>query len=215
VVPWKLFDGDLVHYESIRGNVSRKSADLIRSEYYNVEIHYEALTCSVGHLLDMGTIRRVKIAHSLRMRFLTYCPVMDECQLARELVHETLHALPDHIRNERIPDRILLYCLSDLVDIVGGGRGPSVIINSLQRAITILETHACGDCITKFSRQCPVCLGSVRRIVDLEWTECDQCQTSYHRKCLSRCHECPVCVSAFPPPTSGTDDQTCDIFGTY
>jgi len=186
VIPYKVLEREFVHFDSIRGNVSKESAKLIQSLFYDVSIHYSEIQNS----------ERIKIAHSLRMRFMTFFPVFESCSIARMQISDISRPLPDHIRSpdRDDPQQLLLYCLADIVDIVGGGRGPSVIITTLNRMVGILNFHSCPECMHAFSRICPVCTKFVRQKIDIEWTECQFCLTSFHRICLARCVGCPTCT---------------------
>jgi len=188
VVPWKLVQG----YQSSRGNVSRKSAEMIHSNFYSLCISYSQLS-------SLPLIRSVQ---SIRVRCQTYRPKIEACHQLRESLLQHIVSLPAHFREEMLATEqafsCLDYCLADLVDILGGS---SIIGRTLVACLTILDSHECLKCDRMFTKTCVVCTNKVS-CTDIEWTFCDGCDTWFHRTCHARCiGGCPVCANRIPLQT--------------
>jgi len=185
VVPWKLVQG----YESFRGNVSRKSAEMIHSNFYSLCMSYSQLS----------TLPLIRSVQSIRIRCKTYRPKIEACHQLRESLLQLIVSLPGHFREEMLATEpassCLDYCLADLVDILGGS---SIIGRTLVACLTILDSHECLNCDRMFTKTCLVCTNEVS-CTDIEWTYCDGCDTWFHRTCHARCiGGCPVCANRIP-----------------
>ena len=197
VIPWKLVQG----FDTFRGNVSRKSADIIHANFYAVCIPYSQLS-------QLAAIRSVQ---SIRIRCQTFRPKITVCDELREKAIQVIASLPAHFRDELLGNQTktcLDYCLADLVDIVGGS---SIIGRTFISCLALLDSHNCSNCERMFSKTCVLCTHKVS-CTDIEWTYCDDCESWFHRTCHSRCiGGCPVCANRMPLNTIFSLDDISDL----
>lgn len=187
IIPWRLISSS----DTIRGRVSRRSAESIQENFYVSNIHYSDISARQSREKS----GRISHIHSLRVRLLTLRPVIASCGTVSRVVSPVLDSLPSHIRVESTPEEILLYSLADLWDIINPPGVCSVICRVLSQVVGVIEAHTdCMHCAQNFCRTCIMCEKSVRT-TSTEWTICDVCTSSFHRKCLRYSTDgCPVCI---------------------
>ena len=170
VVPWKLLQG----LSCVRGNVSRKSSEIIQSKYYSIEIHSD-------HVVSSPAFRRVEsLRNFLANKKTSFCRNLEsELELA-------LVSLPVHMRCAGS-----LYSLGDLMDILSPIGRESRILTALKRAAKVLESHVCEFCVS----QCEIC-STFLQTARPDTARCIYCEACFHQACLGKSTDgCPLCAN--------------------
>lgn len=175
MVPWKLVRG----YTHFRGNVSRKSAKEIQSNFYIPFIPINRMTNTENRWCNLIVNRVQDFRHKWVLA--------RKCSLIELLISPIAKSLPQHIITS--PEEF--FSIADLIDLLSPGK-ESVILSALTKIDNTAKMHACSEC----SSFCIVCEVNVSDYSSNVF-RCSCCGQRYHRSCLSWSpgETCPLCVS--------------------